>query len=491
MTRGNLRPVLRPNEPTPMSAAAFPDDCSGDDFPDAGARSFASLRCTEHLVAAFSEARRRQCALDAQEIRLLGHADALIGDEARSARTPSTSRSREIARRAAVADLATSAHISEWTVTRLLGQCADLCERFGPGVDALERAEISRQHLLVIHDAGVLICGDSARAAYLELVLVAARELTPGRLGSVARILAERFLDRSVAERATDAAERRGVEVRDLSDTLAELVLLVPAVLAHAIHDRLTAQARAVVDARPAQSGDAPLEPTASEPAASVEPALDTRTLDQLRADVMTDLLLTGTPDRCIGGDALGEIRATVQISIPVLTMTDQSDEPCLLAGYGPIDSTTARRLAGAAVGWERVMTSPLTGGVLAVDRYRPSSDLKRFLRARDEHCRFPGCRRPVWRCDIDHTQDAARGGATSHSNTAHLCRRHHTLKHESAWSVEQVSPGELVWTSPSGRRHTDRPEPTIRFVLDDQLLARRRTLREPWLFAHEGTAPF
>jgi len=53
-------------------------------------------------------------------------------------------------------------------------------------------------------------------------------------------------------------------------------------------------------------------------------------------------------------------------------------------------------------------------------------------------------------------------------------------LKGVTAWSVEQISPGVLVWTSPTGRKHTDRPEPTVRFVPDDTAERLRRTMREP-----------
>jgi hypothetical protein len=45
----------------------------------------------------------------------------------------------------------------------------------------------------------------------------------------------------------------------------------------------------------------------------------------------------------------------------------------------------------------------------------------RRFLRARDQHCRFPGCRRPAIRSEIDHTVDAALGGPTALS-TSPIC---------------------------------------------------------------------
>jgi hypothetical protein len=376
-------------------------------------------------------------------------------------------------------------------------------------VDALERGEISRQHLAVIHDTGDPISDDAARAAFLTLALDRATTLTPGRLGPVLKVIAERFQDRTLQERHTAATARRDVEIVDLPDHMAALTLINDATLVHGIHDRLTAQARTALTARqPAKATDEAASGSAAgdgghgdggggDGGDGGEP-VDTRTLAQLRADIATDLLLTAGPQDCVAGSGLAAIRATVQITIPVLTMTGASNEPCLLAGYGPIDPDTARALAAGNPAWERVMTSPVTGAVLAVDRYRPGPALDRFLTARDEHCRFPGCRRPVWRCDIDHTIDHAHGGPTRHDNLAHLCRRHHTLKHVTPWTVHQTAPGILVWTSPTGRTHTDRPEPVVRFTPhDDEAHRRRQMMREPWLFTDHsppgtpGTPPF
>ena len=104
---------------------------------------------------------------------------------------------------------------------------------------------------------------------------------------------------------------------------------------------------------------------------------------------------------------------------------------------------------------------------MLAVDRYRWNRDIERFLRARDERCRFPGCRRAARRSDIDHTVDAALGGATRSDNLAHLCRRHHTLKHHTAWTVRQTPGGVLEWRSPTGRSYLDRPPSVVRFIPD------------------------
>lgn len=453
-----------------------------------------ALAAASRLVDGFESGRRERAAADAVEIRLLADAAASVTAPARA--SADQRRRFELDRRALIADLATATRVSEWTVMRLLSESADLCTRFAPGVEALERGEISRQHLAVIHDIGTPIEDDDARAEFVDIAVDRAASLTPGRLAPVLKVIAERFLEQLLPERHAAAVARRDVQVVDQADGLATLLLTHEATLIRGIHDRLTAQARSVVAARTLDSetgSDADvtsITPHVGE--GEGEPA-DARTMDQLRADIATDVLLTAGPDDCVAGTGLGAIRATVQVTVPVLTMTGASAEPAVLAGYGPIDTDTARVLAAGATGWERVMTSPVTGAVMCVDRYRPGPALDRFLAARDEHCRFPGCRRPVWRCDVDHTIGAAQGGSTSHGNLAHLCRRHHVLKTVEAWTVEQVTPGILVWTSPTGRKHTDRPEPVVRFVSDPDILERRRALREPWFFSADdppGSSP-
>jgi len=437
---------------------------------DASFDRAASFAVTGRFVDAFEAGRIARAAADAAEIRVLADAAAAVAH--RPGASAEQLRRNELSRRALVADLATSTRTSELTVTRLMTEAVDLCARFRPVVDALERGEFSRQHVSLIHDAADRITDDQARAAFVQIAIDRAGNMTPGRLKPVLGSIAEKFIEQPLDARHEDARACRGVTTIDLPDGMAALTVTDEATLIHGIHDRLTAAAHSVIAVRPTPSdSDQPTD----------EPR-DERTMDQLRADIATDLLLTAGPHDCVAGTGLASIRATVQVTVPVLTMTGAGDEPCLLAGYGPIDPDTARALAAGAPGWVRVMTSPVTGSVLAVDRYRPGASLDRFLAARDERCRFPGCRRPVWRCDIDHTRPAGQGGRTCHDNLAHLCRRHHVLKTIDAWTVEQTSPGVLVWTSPSGRKHTDRPEPVVRFTADPGLLARRRIMREPWL---------
>ncbi|MEH3089283.1 MAG: HNH endonuclease signature motif containing protein [Microbacterium arborescens] len=93
---------------------------------------------------------------------------------------------------------------------------------------------------------------------------------------------------------------------------------------------------------------------------------------------------------------------------------------------------------------------------------------MSRLLKARDQHCRFPGCRRAAIRCEIDHTIDHALGGHTHIYNLAHLCQRHHSMKQFTHWGVRQISGGILEWTSPLGRIYReDLPIPAVCFTID------------------------
>jgi hypothetical protein len=197
----------------------------------------------------------------------------------------------------------------------------------------------------------------------------------------------------------------------------------------------------------------------------------DQRNIDQIRADLATDILLTGGPSvdpttgaitGALGG--LAAIQARASIVIPALTAAGLADRGASVDGAIPVDADTARCLLAGAPSWERILTHPIHGHVLATDTYRRPANLDRYLAARDIHCRFPGCRRPARQCDRDHNQDWALGGTTEACNLACLCKRHHTLKTEKPWKPVQLRDGSIRWTSPLGRVSTDPPERYVIF---------------------------
>jgi hypothetical protein len=91
--------------------------------------------------------------------------------------------------------------------------------------------------------------------------------------------------------------------------------------------------------------------------------------------------------------------------------------------------------------------------------QYRPSTRLRATIIARDQTCRFPGCRQPAWHSDQDHSIPYHRGGPTCSCNLGPACRSHHRVKQERGWRLEQPVPGFFTWITPSGRRYDVAPD--------------------------------
>jgi hypothetical protein len=93
--------------------------------------------------------------------------------------------------------------------------------------------------------------------------------------------------------------------------------------------------------------------------------------------------------------------------------------------------------------------------------RYTPSRALADFVRCRDLTCRWPGCDKPAYGCDLDHTVPYPIG-PTHASNLKCYCRFHHLLKTfwcgVGGWREQQLPDGTLTLTSPTGHTYTTYP---------------------------------
>ena len=461
----------------------------------------------EQVVSGLEGVRRRRAEVDADEAWFISQGDAIAAEE--TARIPSAEgRERELPLRGMAAEIAAVLRRSDQGMRDRMHDATVLVDDFAATFEALRADRIDRVHARLIQDAGARITDPDARARFECAALVVAEQETPGRAKPTILMLAQRLNPVPLEERHRQAAAARRVWVRDLDDGMAEITALLPAELAYAIKDRLNRHARAITDAHRAAAAEAKAAADAAATAAAAaaadattaataasEPeggadtdrptdeidatdataatadvlATDRRTMDQIRADVLTDLLLPGHATAAEATGAIPEwapIVAQVQILIPAHTLIGVDEGPAELVGYGPISADTARRLAATAEVWERLFASPSTGAVQQVLTYRPTLEMRRHLNARDEHCRFPGCRRPARQCDLDHTHDAALGGPTCLANLANLCPgRHHPVKHGTAWSVAQKTDGILEWTSPTGRVYTDVPRRVLEFM--------------------------
>ncbi len=182
----------------------------------------------------------------------------------------------------------------------------------------------------------------------------------------------------------------------------------------------------------------------------------EVRSMDELRADVLLDLL-------CGDTDLIAKT-GSVDITVDLATLAGLADHPGELGGYGPVIADIVRQVAAVSprATWE--WSAWCTGCGEVVDagttRRRPTAGQSRRVRTRDRRCVFPGCRRPARECDLDHIDDWIRTGRTSACGLAPLCRYHHLRKHRGGWTYERLPNGDYRWRSPLGHTYLRSREP-------------------------------
>jgi hypothetical protein len=174
------------------------------------------------------------------------------------------------------------------------------------------------------------------------------------------------------------------------------------------------------------------------------------RTLPQRRADGLADIIGRHLNGGKPGGNPPGVIGI-----VDVASLTGQTpalmQARCEIEGTGPVARTVLEQLCCDAL-FTRFITS---GESIVLDMGRSkrvaTRDQRRALAIRDRHCRFPSCRRqPQW-CDAHHVEGWVESlGETNIDNLILLCRRHHTLMHNSRWTITRTADGEFEFTHPA-----------------------------------------
>ncbi|MCC3281553.1 HNH endonuclease signature motif containing protein [Arthrobacter caoxuetaonis] len=329
------------------------------------------------------------------------------------------------------------------TAMHLVSDSEALCDRYPETLASLSHGSISYRHAQAVIDQADSVPEEERRGFQSELLALAEGQ-TCAQLMRAARRLRERRWPETMIERHRAALEKRRVGFDPLPDGMGQFTAFVAAETGQAILSKLTAAAR------------------------GQQQAGDTRTVDQLRADIFSSLMLGAGPDdpavpQVAGnGDTVHDvpgIAAEIMVLIPADTLFGGDDKVAELNGYGPISSEAARRLARQALHWTGLVQDPATGEILAVGRRRRvPAGLKRWLQARDGTCRFPGCSVSTPRTEIDHTIPWSHGGPTEHGNLANLCPKHHRYKTLGFWSADQPVPGVLKWRSTLGRTYQVKP---------------------------------
>ena len=275
------------------------------------------------------------------EVRALARAGQLA--ERQAAGAPARVRAHDMALRAVAAELGGVLRVTDRTVQVRIDEARTIVEDYSSALTAWEAGRITRAHVRVIVDAGTVVPSGLRAGFEVEAVRLCEGD-TPNRVRAAVETLAERMADRSFTDRHRDAAANRCVRVVPGRDGMSDVVATVPTVIADGILDRLTQQAQTVIDAR-----------TSDDRNAIGDGGSDVRRIDQVRADILTDLLLTGVPslDPTAAGDApgvLGMIRAQVQVIVPVLTLLGADDGPADLVGRSPVDADGAVSRGARAV---------------------------------------------------------------------------------------------------------------------------------------------
>jgi len=168
---------------------------------------------------------------------------------------------------------------------------------------------------------------------------------------------------------------------------------------------------------------------------------------DVRQADAMTHALeesLAGVSEKNQSAD-----RYQVVVHVPAGTLCldnkgSNASEPAVIENGPVLHPETVKRLTcdGALIS----MIENERGEVLNVGRKTRTipSAVRRALRSRDLHCRYPGCSHTRY-LDGHHIVHWAHGGETKLDNLILLCRRHHRFVHEQGMSVSWSNPSPAV----------------------------------------------
>ncbi len=334
----------------------------------------------------------------------------------------------EIAHDAAAAEIGAALRLTRRAADSDLALAIDLKERLPVVWEALAAGRIDLRRARVIVSGTSHLSEEAAREV-VGRILEAAGRLTTGQLAALLRRVCVQADPDDAHTRYGEAVDRRRILADPSVDGTADLFGLdLPP-------DRVAAAMRRITDL-----------------ARGLKTADETRTLDQIRADVFLDLL---------DGKHLarGGRRGTVDIQVDLTTLARLSEDPGELAGYGPIIADIARQVAEnqPQAEWRWTLTHPDTGLVVdnGITRRRPTSRQRRHVEARNRNCVFPGCRMPAVDCDLDHRRPWAQGGPTKTGNLAPLCRHNHNTKHRCGWTYQVLPNGDYLWTSRLGHTYT------------------------------------
>jgi hypothetical protein len=324
----------------------------------------------------------------------------------------------------------------------------ELCVSLTRTREELSAGRISLAHARAIVDV-VQPLGEPDKGVVERRALDKAGHKTPGEFRRACRAVVDAIDPDATAARHQTARAGRYVHRWQLPDGMGCLQVQAPAPDIETIYAALS------VLAGPRESNDP-------------------RTLGARRVDALLGLCLGAVapdPAAVAASEASLESRPRVPVQahvvIDLATLMGLAENPCELAGYGPIPAVVAHDWLQDATTWRRLVTDPVEGHLLdfgPVVRKAPPK-LRDYLVARHLTCVFPGCHRAAASSDLDHEppwRPEGLGGRTSSVDLRPLCRRHHRMKTHHLWDMEHFGRDGTAWYTPSGRRIETRPPPVL-----------------------------
>ncbi len=334
----------------------------------------------------------------------------------------------QLADESAAAEIRVALRLTRRTADSELSLALDLRRRLPQvwGLLASGDIDVRRARVMVQTTAHLPI---AAAREVIDRVIEEVPRLTTGQLSARIRRLCIETNPEEATDRYRDALAGRRVVTEPTPDGTAHLFGLdLPPHRVAAISRRINRLAR------------------------SLRSEAEFRSIDQLRADVLLDLLDGSSSSTKPHGGSVD-----IQVDLPTLTrLADHAGE---LAGYGPVIADIARQVTEDQVGaeWRFTVTDPDTGRVHhnGTTRRRPTVGQRRDVEARYPHCVFPGCRMPATECDVDHRVPYGEGGPTITPNLAPLCRHDHRIRHQAGWVHQPLPNGDYHWTTKLGHTYT------------------------------------
>src|SRR3989475_1584 len=298
------------------------------------------------------------------------------------------------------------------------------------GGAALERVEVARQLEKLPETTAAFANGDvgfqhvavlartaehvGAAAVRKEegTLLQAAQTMDPGQFVTVAKNFEHRVDAAGALAEANHAYQRRYFHIAEPVDGLVRLEGVLDAEGGATLRTALQAFMKPLKD--------------------------DPRTYGQRNADALVELGRQGSGSKHNGAGP----RPQLIIRASLDTLAGIKGAPAgELEGGGTVPAETVQRYAcDSAI--SRITGQAELEHELNHASRTPPAPTPRAPQARDRHCVFPGCSRPLIWCDGHHLVWWTRGGATALPNLALLCRPHHRMVHEEGWMLERTKDG-------------------------------------------------